>query len=143
MGNLFPDSLALLHFTYFIGATPPTNPQEPMSDLRKRMLTREGDILKTGMAYARIQETKVSISGLGMNRVSNLQFQPFTIGLAIGSSPLAILAYIGEKIYTWSDPDRVEAKTILDNTALYFLTGCFATSVMIYNQVCLLFSVPR
>ena len=55
---------------------------------------------------------------------------------------MAILAYIGEKIYCWSDPEHVEVETILDNTALYFLTGCFPTSVMIYNQVRVLHVTP-
>ena len=58
-----------------------------------------------------------------------------TIGIAIASSPLAVLAYIGEKIYTWSDPERVEMQDILDTVALYILSGSFATSVVIYNQV--------
>jgi len=56
------------------------------------------------------------------------------VGLAIGCSPLAILAYIGEKIYAWSDPERIDEQDILDTTALYYLSGSFATSVLIYNQ---------
>ncbi len=62
-------------------------------------------------------------------------FQPFTIGLAIASSPLALLAYIGEKIHDLSDPTRVDPQDLLNTVALYFLSGSFATSVMIYNQV--------
>lgn len=59
MGNIFPESLQLLHFNYFIGATPPSNADVSKTDLQKRMLVREEEIAKTGMAYARIQETKV------------------------------------------------------------------------------------
>lgn len=61
--------------------------------------------------------------------------QPFTIGIAIGSSPLAVLAYIGEKIHDWSDPTKVDPQDIVDTVALYYLSGSFATSVVIYNQV--------
>ena len=74
--------------------------------------------MKTGRAYFEIQNTK-----------------PFTIGIAIASSPLAVLAWIGEKMYSWSDPERVDPMDILDNVALYFLSGSFATSVLVYNQV--------
>lgn len=61
--------------------------------------------------------------------------KPFTIGFAIASSPLAILAYIGEKIYSWSDPERVDQQDILETVALYYLSGSFASSVVIYHQV--------
>ncbi len=55
--------------------------------------------------------------------------------MAIGSSPLAILTYIGEKFYDYSDPARIDPLDIIDTAALYFLSGSFASSVLIYNQV--------
>jgi len=45
-----------------------------------------------------------------------------------------MLAYIGEKIYSWSDPTLVDPKNILDTVALYYLSGSFASSVLIYEQ---------
>ncbi len=50
-----------------------------------------------------------------------------------------MLAYIGEKIYSWSDPSLVDPKDILDTVALYYLSGSFASSVLIYEQVRLIF----
>lgn len=38
-------------------------------------------------------------------------------------------------MYSWSDPERVDMQDILDTVALYYLSGSFATSVVIYNQV--------
>ena len=61
--------------------------------------------------------------------------KPFTVGFAVGSSPLAVLAYIGEKIYGWSDPERISQEDILNTIALYYLSGSFASSVLIYHQV--------
>ena len=55
--------------------------------------------------------------------------------MAIASSPLAVLTYIAEKIYSWSDPELVDSRDILDTVALYYLSGSFLTSVVIYNQV--------
>ena len=66
--------------------------------------------------------------------LSWITLQPFTIGIAISSSPLALLAYIGEKIYSWSDPERINQQDILDTVALYWLSKSFPTSVVIYNQ---------
>ncbi len=34
-----------------------------------------------------------------------------------------MLAYIGEKIYSWSDPSLVDPKDILDTVALYYPVG--------------------
>lgn len=50
-----------------------------------------------------------------------------------------MLAYIGEKIYSWSDPEKLDPQDILDTVALYYLSGSFATSVVIYNQVYVMF----
>lgn len=52
-----------------------------------------------------------------------------------------MLAYIGEKIYSWSDPSLVDPKDIIDTVALYYLSGSFASSVLIYEQVRLLYFV--
>jgi hypothetical protein len=54
--------------------------------------------------------------------------------LAVSTSPVALLAYIGEKMYTWSDPTTIDPADVLDTVALYYLSGSFATSVLIYNQ---------
>ena len=61
--------------------------------------------------------------------------QPFTIGLAIASSPMATLVWIGEKFYGWSDPSCLDVRDLLDTVALYYLSGSLPTSVMMYNQV--------
>lgn len=45
-----------------------------------------------------------------------------------------MLAYIGEKILAWSDPTTISMDDILSTVAIYYLTSCFHTSVMIYNQ---------
>ena len=85
-----------------------------------------------------IQGTKVSscnYSVLWLILSINLRTQPFTIGIAIASSPLAVLTYIGEKFHDWSDPSLIEPQDIIDTAALYYLSSSFATSVLMYNQV--------
>ena len=53
----------------------------------------------------------------------------------MGSSPLGVLAYIGEKMAAWSDDRYLSNDFVQDTAALYYLSDCFATSVLIYNQV--------
>ncbi|KAH8107521.1 alpha/beta-hydrolase [Phellopilus nigrolimitatus] len=117
MGSLFPESLTAMHFNMFIAPSVPGVDPSNYSATEKRSLQRRAEFFKSGMGYFALQNTK-----------------PFTIGLAIASSPLAVLTYIGEKIYAWSDPGLVDQQDILDTVALYFLSGSFATSVVIYNQ---------
>jgi hypothetical protein len=45
-----------------------------------------------------------------------------------------MLAYIGEKILAWSDPRLVDMDDLLSIVTIYYLTSCFPTSVMIYQQ---------
>lgn len=45
-----------------------------------------------------------------------------------------MLAYIGEKMYAWSDPARLDPHDVVDTVALYYLTRSFASSVLIYHQ---------
>ena len=119
MSSLYSEKLIVAHFNIFGAAVP--SPEEKLSEIEKRILARRDEFAASGRGYFDIQSTK-----------------PFTIGLAIASSPLAVLTWIGEKIYAWSDPERVDPMDILDTVALYFLSGSFATSVVIYNQAGLL-----
>ncbi|EJD04935.1 alpha/beta-hydrolase [Fomitiporia mediterranea MF3/22] len=117
MEGLFPDSVTLAHFNVLFMPPSPEPDQSKYTELENRLLKRGKEFQVTGSGYAQIQSTK-----------------PFTIGIAIASSPLAVLAYIGEKIYSWSDPSLVDPHDILNTVALYYLSGSFPTSILTYNQ---------
>ncbi|KAF4556099.1 Epoxide hydrolase-like protein 5 [Elsinoe fawcettii] len=60
--------------------------------------------------------------------------RPSTSGLAMASSPLAILTWIGEKFLTWSDPRfPIDTKEILAGTTLYWQTDTFSRSLWPYR----------
>ncbi|KAH8919531.1 alpha/beta-hydrolase [Atractiella rhizophila] len=65
--------------------------------------------------------------------------KPNTIGLALHDSPMGQLAWIGEKLVSWSDPQFGVAPstwtndTILSWVSLYFLTDTFLSSTWIYT----------
>jgi len=112
------DTAPLLHFNMFYTVPPEEHVKEQdLSETEVKAVKRREDFLATGSGYSAIQSTK-----------------PSTIGYAIGSSPLALLAYIGEKILAWSDPSTLDLDDLLATVAIYWLTDSFHTSVMIYQQ---------
>ncbi|KAJ1711030.1 alpha/beta-hydrolase [Aspergillus flavus] len=66
--------------------------------------------------------------------------KPNTLGLALQDNPVGQLAWIGEKFMNWSDPTAGTSPSLLNHNeilrsvSLYYLTGTFASSVLIYSQ---------
>src|SRR4051812_4023337 len=60
--------------------------------------------------------------------------RPSTIGLILSSSPLALLAWIGEKFLEWSD-ESPELDIILESVMLYWLTQSGGRGLYPYRQV--------
>ncbi|KAJ0416905.1 Alpha/Beta hydrolase protein [Aspergillus carlsbadensis] len=80
-----------------------------LTKTEKEHLDRSNKWQQTGFAYALEHGTR-----------------PSTIGLVISSSPLALLAWIGEKHLEWSDPRYpISVDTILAMTTLYWFTSTF------------------
>lgn len=69
----------------------------------------------TGMAYALEHSTR-----------------PATIGLVLSTSPLALLAWIGEKLLEWADTP-IPLETILGMTSLYWFTSSAPRNVYPYR----------
>lgn len=60
--------------------------------------------------------------------------RPGTIGLVLSSSPLALLAWIGEKFLEWSDEDP-SLDDIISSVSLYWFTQCFPRSIYPYRTL--------
>lgn len=61
--------------------------------------------------------------------------RPSTIGLVLSSSPLAALAWVGEKLLEWSDVDDIPLDTILSMVSLYWFTSSLPRCIWPYRQV--------
>lgn len=104
------------------GARPENLPLENLSPEDKKVVEKAKIWTQTGVAYAITHATR-----------------PSTIGHVLSASPLALLAWIGEKFLEWSDEDP-SLDDILTNISLYWLTQGFPTSIHPYR---VLFSPAR
>ncbi|KAJ5565973.1 hypothetical protein N7535_007611, partial [Penicillium sp. DV-2018c] len=59
--------------------------------------------------------------------------RPSTIGHVLSTSPMALLAWIGEKFLEWVD-DPLPSEDILESITLYWLTETFPRAIYIYRQ---------
>jgi len=59
--------------------------------------------------------------------------RPSTIGLVLSSSPIALLAWVGEKFLQWS-ADSPPVSEILDSVTLYWFTNSFPRAIYPYRQ---------
>lgn len=118
----FHESCKALHINFNImpeppGLDPASNPADVVTPEEQRGLeTRHKQFITDGIAYVREHHTR-----------------PSTIGFALSASPLALLAWVGEKFVAWSDvtPPLTE---ILDAVTLYWFTQSFPRSIYPYRD---------
>lgn len=115
----YPECKAM-HLNFMAMLNPPgpkINPED-LSQQEQRGLLRMKDFNTNGNAYGRMHGTR-----------------PSTIGHALSSSPIALLAWIGEKFLAWSDPSTTPSiSTIISGVTLYWFTESFPSSIYPYRQ---------
>jgi microsomal epoxide hydrolase len=111
------DSCKAMHLNFCVMPYPEnaTTGSLPLEEPEKEGLERGDTFGKTGTAYALEHATR-----------------PATIGFVLSSSPLALLAWIGEKFQEWTDttPDMDQ---ILEAVTLYWLTNTFPRAIYPYR----------
>lgn len=116
-----PDRLLGLHLTMPIARTSDDD-RGALSQAEERGLAREADYRRDGFAYALVQLTR-----------------PQTIGYGLVDSPLALLAWIAEKLRAWSGHDQDGAPLLsdddlLDVVGVYWFTATGASSARLYRE---------
>ncbi|KAL4870773.1 hypothetical protein BDV12DRAFT_43884 [Aspergillus spectabilis] len=86
------------------------------NEIEKRGLERGKTFVYSGKAYAEEHATR-----------------PATIGHVLSSSPLALLAWVGEKYLEWPDA-AFPNETILELVTLYWFTESFARAIYPYRE---------
>ncbi|KAK0353752.1 hypothetical protein LTS02_007981 [Friedmanniomyces endolithicus] len=106
-----------VHLNLAIGIQQPDDvPMDALSKEEQEGLVRYNDFGNLGNAYAREHGTR-----------------PSTIGLVLSSSPVALLAWVGEKFLQWSD-ESPPLDEILDSVTLYWFTDSFPRAIYPYRQ---------
>ncbi|TKA74466.1 hypothetical protein B0A55_05240 [Friedmanniomyces simplex] len=100
---------------YFTGPPKDEEKAKQIDDFERKVMARGGAWRETGMAYAMEHSTRTG-----------------TIGLALSASPLALLAWIGEKFLEWTDDDP-PLEQILESVTLYWLTDTFPRCIYPYR----------
>lgn len=90
--------------------------KSPINKTEQEGLERHRFFLHNGSAYAWEHATR-----------------PATIGFVLSSSPLALLAWVGEKFMDWTDDDP-SLDEILTSVTLYWVTHTAATSLWSYRR---------
>ncbi|KAH8695276.1 Alpha/Beta hydrolase protein [Talaromyces proteolyticus] len=114
----FYDSCKALHLNFCVIPCPNrgVHGDLPIEDFEKEGLQRGNDFAQFGTAYAVEHATRTA-----------------TIGFTLSSSPLALLAWIGEKFLAWTD-ETPSLDQILESVTLYWLTETFARAIYPYRQ---------
>ena len=100
---------------------PPKNMNElPLEEIEMKYAPKGQRWLDYGSAYGREHGTRNG-----------------TIGLVLSASPVAMLAWIGEKFLEWTDQDPPVDK-ILESVSLYWLTDTFPRCIYPYRSVSLI-----
>jgi len=112
MGVLYPDHVAATHINY-VRADPPRLTQHPLLYLRAQLR-----FFDQGFGYNKEQSTK-----------------PHTLGFALQDSPVALLAWVYEKLVDWTDAYPWTDDEVLTWISLYaFSRPGPAASVRIYYE---------
>ncbi|KAK5425922.1 hypothetical protein LTR07_009421 [Exophiala xenobiotica] len=114
------DNCKAIHINFCIMPEPAEDQIDkriPVSQAEEEGLHRTEWFKRTGSAYALEHATR-----------------PSTIGFALGSSPISLLAWIAEKFLEWTDEDP-PIDLILESVTLYWLTDSASTSLWPYRQL--------
>ncbi|KAF2793326.1 epoxide hydrolase [Melanomma pulvis-pyrius CBS 109.77] len=105
-----------IHVNYGLISQPESVPNSALNPIEQAGVLRGQIFTREGTAYSLEHKTK-----------------PSTIGIILSSTPLALLAWIGEKFLSWTDTDP-PLDTILESVTLYWLTEGGARSLYPYRQ---------
>ncbi|KAJ7815316.1 Alpha/Beta hydrolase protein [Mycena olivaceomarginata] len=110
------DNCKAIHLNMFSTASTQNHDRSILSQAEREALDRGAVFRQTGWAYGIEQGTR-----------------PNTLGFALSSNPLALLAWIGEKLLEWSD-ENPSMDEILTNVSIYWFTNSISTSFYPYRE---------
>jgi microsomal epoxide hydrolase len=110
-----------MHSNWVMANEPASHPVSSLTKLEQLGIQRGKEFVERGIGYSMEHATK-----------------PSTLGFVLGSNPLALLAWIGEKFLAWSDVNP-ELDVILESVTLYWFTESGGRALYPYRQVSISF----
>ena len=122
-GTSISTSIALQHPDRLLGLhlvpplVPPDRDAPDLTAAERRALADLDERTRTGSGYSAMQATR-----------------PQTVGYGLSDSPAGLAAWLGEKLWSWTDQAAggLSRNQMLDNLSLYWLTGTAASSARLY-----------
>ena len=106
MALYHPDSVALLHVNLLSMKKPDFKTEPSYTDFEKRSLAQHEHFNSEEFAYYMVQNTK-----------------PRTLGYALHDSPVGMLAWMADKLITWSDSYPWSPNELITWTLLHYFPG--------------------
>lgn len=132
IGNLYPESMLALHLN-FILAMPPPLTKSPLGFVR--FLTTHMLNLYTPQEQAGLKAAK-DYQENGGYYLHMMRTRPQTIGAMLADSPIALLAWIYEKLIAWTDDYPWTDQEVCEWVSLYrYSRAGPAASVNIYHEM--------
>jgi len=120
LGFVAPDHVIGIHVNNILGL--PVEDGAELTALEQAHVARGQAFRRDGFAYVMLQSTR-----------------PQTLAFGLADSPIGLLAWLGEKLMTWSD-GPLDREILLTHVMIYWLTGTIASSVRLYAESGALFA---
>lgn len=132
LGNLYPESMLALHLN-FVLAMPPPLTKSPLGFVR--FLTTHMLNLYTPQEQAGLKAAQ-RYQDDGGYYLHMMRTRPRTVGAMIADSPVALLAWIYEKLVAWTDDYPWTDQEVCEWVSLYWYSRAGpAASVNIYQEM--------
>ncbi|KAK7700342.1 hypothetical protein SLS64_010950 [Diaporthe eres] len=132
IGNLYPESMLALHLN-FVLAMPPPLTKSPLGFVR--FLTTHMLNLYTPQEQAGLKAAQ-DYQDSGIYYLHMMRTRPQTIGAILADSPVALLAWIYEKLVAWTDDYPWTDQEGCEWVSLYWYSRAGpAASVNIYHEM--------
>lgn len=106
IAHSYPDSVKAIHVNLLSLPKPDFESEPEYTDFERRSLQQHEDFDTNGFAYYLVQNTK-----------------PRTFGFALHDSPVGMLAWMADKLFTWSDAYPWSADELITWTLLHYFPG--------------------
>lgn len=124
LARLFPDAVTGIHLNYIPGSYRP-----PLGEQMPPVTTEEQAFLDKGACWSALEGAYAALQGT----------KPQTLSFALTDSPLALAAWIAEKVRSWSDCNGdvesvIALDTLLTDISLYWFSDSLTASLRLYKE---------